>query len=335
MAEIQLLHTGQLRCWDRQGREIPCAGSGHDGELRVGWPIPSPRFRLLDREQVEDLATGLVWVRSGTISDFPCSWQEALDFVAEMNRSGYGGHSDWRLPNRREMRSLFSYQARRPALEPDHPFVDLFSGWYWTSTTAAINPGYAWYVHLEGVRMFYGRKDESWFFMPVRGVTERLPATGQRLCYDAQGRVIPCQGTGQDGELRMGRQWPEPRFRQSPEGVLDRLTGLVWFPRGDLAQGPVTWEEALEMVRRLNARSPGDRRPWRLPNINELESLVDASRHSPALPQGHPFEGVQEVYWSSTTSFFETDWAWALYLRKGACGVGFKANREFFVWPVR
>jgi hypothetical protein len=74
---------------------------------------------------------------------------------------------------------------------------------------------------------------------------------------------------------------------------------------------------------------------WRLPNINELESLVDASAHTPALPLDHPFTGLNDGYWSSTTSFFEPDWAYVLYLNKGAVGVGFKPGAEFYVWPVR
>ncbi|HHD64762.1 MAG TPA: DUF1566 domain-containing protein, partial [Desulfobulbaceae bacterium] len=43
---------------------------------------------------------------------------------------------------------------------------------------------------------------------------------------------------------------------------------------------------------------------------------------------------LQEGYWSSTTSFFETDWAWVLYMKKGACGVGYKPDATFHVWPV-
>jgi hypothetical protein len=73
-------------------------------------------------------------------------------------------------------------------------------------------------------------------------------------------------------------------------------------------------------VEGLNQKANGTR--WRLPNINELESLVDCGRHNPALPSGHPFTDVREGYWSSTTSRFEPDWAWALYLKKGAIGVG-------------
>ncbi|RLC11538.1 MAG: hypothetical protein DRI24_18650 [Deltaproteobacteria bacterium] len=72
-----------------------------------------------------------------------------------------------------------------------------------------------------------------------------------------------------------------------------------------------------------------------MPNIRELESLTYIGSHSPALPPGHPFEAVQEYYWTSTTSTFEPTYAWVLYMVDGAVGVGFKTNSDFFVWPVR
>jgi hypothetical protein len=52
-------------------------------------------------------------------------------------------------------------------------------------------------------------------------------------------------------------------------------------------------------------RDAGGNLQWRLPSINELETLVDCSRHNPALPDGNPFTHVRDGYWSSTTSIFE------------------------------
>src|SRR5262249_3362598 len=42
---------------------------------------------------------------------------------------------------------------------------------------------------------------------------------------------------------------------------------------------------------------------WRMPNANELESLVDVSQFNPALSANHPFTNVNlnRAYWSSTT----------------------------------
>ena len=329
-----VLHTGQTRCWDASGREIPCRGTGQDGEWQRGAPWPAERF-VVRGEVVTDGLTGLHWCRDATVGTFPCTWAEAFALIDGLNRERHGGRDDWRLPNRNELRSLMSYQARKPALAEGHPFVNVFLGWYWTSTTAAISPAYAWAVHLEGARMFYGRKDQEYLCWPVCGAGNGLlPHTGQRRCVDAGGVVVDCRGLGQDGELQTGAPWPEPRFTVTGEVVRDRLTGLAWARRADPGGEPVAWQEALDRVSAWNDEHGTAQLVWRLPTINELASLVDCDAHSPALPDGHPFIGLQDGYWSATTSFFECDWAWVLYLDKGACGVGHKPGRTFFLWPV-
>lgn len=333
-ARTGFVQTGQVRCYDTAGREVPCTGTGQDAEFCNGLPWPQERFELR-AELVLDSLTGLMWSRDANFAQFPLTWQEALDFVARMNRKAVFGFSDWRLPNRCELRSLLSHQTKKPALPDPHPFVNIFLGWYWTSTSAAINPAYAWYIHMEGARMFCGRKDQYYLLWPVRGEGAGvLPATGQKSCFDSDGLEVACAGTGQNGDLRQGRAWPEPRFFLQDETVSDRLTGLRWLRKADLGGDTVSWFDALDLVRGLNCvRGFGVSR-WRRPNINELKSLVDCATFGPALPGGHPLEHVREAYWSSTTSVFEPDWAWALYLHKGAVGVGYKHGSHFSAWAV-
>jgi len=279
--------------------------------------------------------TDLIWTQNANISTFPCTWQESYERITELNQQQYGTYNDWRLPNRNELRSLVSYQTKKPALPEGHPFINIFLGWYWTSTTATIHPAYAWSVHFEGARMFYGGKEQYQLFWPVRGIgNTHLPATGQSCCYDALGSKIDCSGSGQDGALQLGHDWPRHRFINKSDIVLDQLTGLGWIRNCDISKGPLNWQQAMDVIKTINKTSLTGIDQWRLPTINELASLTDCSRHSPALPSGHPFIGFQDGYWSSTTSFFETDWAWVLYLNKGACGVGHKPGKTFFVWPV-
>ena len=332
MAPQHFLQSGQRTCHDEAGYEVPCAGSGQDAALAMGVPWPQPRFRVQET-LVTDLLSGLTWCRDANLAEFPLTWQEALNFVAGMNRDQRFGHADWRMPNRRELRSLISLQTKRPALPESHPFTHVFDGWYWTSTTAAISPAHAWYVALDGARMFYGGKDQSFMLWPVRdrGFAV-IPRTGQSLCYDAAGVPIACAASGQDGEFRLGAPWPEPRFELNADHVLDSLTKLLWQRNANLTSQPVIWREALAAVAALNAT--GTPQTWRLPNINELESLVDCATHSPALSTGHPFSSVQDIYWSSSTSLYEPDWAWALYMGKGATGIGQKRFAQFSVWAV-
>jgi hypothetical protein len=168
---------------------------------------------------------------------------------------------------------------------------------------------------------------------PVRSkANQAIARTGQTRCYDGEGRPIPCENSGQDGEYRSGIVWPKPRFITNDSGVLDCLTGCRWSRCADLADGPVTWCEAIAAVTDL--RRASDNAGWRLPNINELESLVDCAYAAPALSPDLPFTAVRDVYWSATTSHYEPDWSWALYLDKGAVGVGQKRFSRFHVWAV-
>lgn len=326
--------TGQRLCYDEQGRTIDCSDTGQDAALCLGNAWPDPRFEIHTQTAL-DRRTNLVWPRNANLFDYPVTWPEALELIEHMNHEQALGFADWRLPNRGEMLSLIDYQTKKPPLPKGHPFHGVILNWYWTSTSAAIHPGYAWHVHMEGARTFYGRKDQYALTWPVRGgKPDRLRQTGQAACYDTQGRMVPCSGTGQDGEFRFGLPWPAPRFEVHGKVAHDRLTGLFWMTKANVAEESMSWQQALSLVEGLRNRRAGKRADWRVPNILELESLVDCSAHNPALPTGHPFFEVQEAYWSSTTSFFETDWAWVLYLHKGALGVGFKAKREFAVWPV-
>ncbi len=191
-----------------------------------------------------------------------------------------------------------------------------------------------------------------------------LPRTGQSACYDAVGAVIPCDGTGQDGDKRAGAPWPSPRFTDNGNGtVSDDLTGLIWLKDADCTDtvggiardgGPIDWASALAWCNRLSSgkcgltdnSAAGD---WRLPNIVELRSLVDYSRHDPALPAGHPFVNVRSIwYWSSTTNPVYTAGAYNVGMSRGSVHVGGKSPAAFGagrvenkrdarlgVWPVR
>src|SRR5205809_4997267 len=59
-----------------------------------------------------------------------------------------------------------------------------------------------------------------------RGGACQLPVTGQTTCWDGSGNVIPCAGTGQDGELRKGA--PLAYVDEGDGTVTDVNTGLMW-----------------------------------------------------------------------------------------------------------
>lgn len=332
-----IIKTDQWRCYDPDGKLTPCLHSVQDGAARAGAAWPQPRFSDCG-ETVVDHLTGLMWSKDAAPSEFPLMWWEALAFVDDMNGRRAYGCTDWRLPNRTELFSLVSHVKINPSLPEGHPFINVFSGYYWTATTCNRLPRQAWYVHLGGARVFKGMKYGSYMVWPVRNEGEgsvELPRSGQQACYDESGNVISCTHLGQDGALQIGSEWPEPRFVERDQVLLDRLTGVIWTPKASCTFEAVNWGSALETIQAMNADKAYGYGDWRLPNIRELESLADMGCHCPALPFEHPFKGVQRYYWSSTTSTYDPRYAWVLYMEDGAVGVGYKQRSDFFVWAVR
>jgi hypothetical protein len=145
--------------------------------------------------------------------------------------------------------------------------------------------------------------------------------------------------TGDDGDLEKGFVWPNPRFTDNgDETVTDNLTGLIWLKNASRF-GSKTWSNALNDCNTLaddgtnltDGSSAGD---WRLPNVKELQSLIDCSNFDPCLPDGHPFSGVSVNYWSSTTRANYPYVAWFAYLSYGGVYYDDKDD-NFYVWPVR
>ena len=150
---------------------------GDDGELRKGAPWPVPRFLSINLTSL-DYLTGLVWATNadtpphGTCTGGIKTWYEALEYIECLNSHNYGGSSDWRLPNRKELFSLIDRSQMGPPLPPHHPFVDVqFGGHgnYWTSTTYAYQTSKAWVVSMRFAWLDPLDKTSNAWVWPVRG----------------------------------------------------------------------------------------------------------------------------------------------------------------------
>ena len=176
----QLWKTGQTNCYDASGNVTNCAGTGQDGEIRTGVSWPSPRFTDHGDGTVTDNLTGLTWTKNTNLPGESKTWQEALNYVAGMNAGTYQnfGYTDWRLPNRKELFSLFDHSQYNPALPFGYPFTNVQSIPYWSSTTYYNDAGAtnnAWIVSLEGLGNGGIYKSQPYYVWPVRGgITESL-----------------------------------------------------------------------------------------------------------------------------------------------------------------
>jgi len=145
---------------------------------------------------------------------------------------------------------------------------------------------------------------------------------------------------GDDGDLQMGVPWPDPRFNDNEDGtVTDNLTGLIWLKNANCF-GKRSWSKSLSDCNSLASGNcgltdgsvAGD---WRLPNVKELLSLIDYGKNypDPGLPSGHPFLGIQYVYWSSNT-FEYTGLPWYV-TTSGSLESVQDYDMCISVWPVR
>jgi hypothetical protein len=351
--------TGQTSCWDTGGVKIACAGTGQDGDIRAGVEWPDPRFTDNMDGTIRDNLTGLIWLR-----DANCfgrrTWAQALEDANTLSTGecglmdgSLGG--DWRLPNVLELASLFDFENAGPALPPGHPFINVSTtqdSAYWSSTTLAGFSTTAWGADFVSGGLNLDVKTISQFVLPVRSqaagemAPAPVPQTGQTTCWDSAGVQIACAGTGQDGDIRAGVEWPDPRFTEDVNGTItDNLTGLIWLKDANCF-GRRTWTQALEDANTLSAGECGLRdgsRPmdWRLPNLHELMSLFDFENFGPALPPGHPFPNIQQgtentTYWSSTTLAFTPGVsAWRVNFTPGPVSFGGKFGGSSFLTAVR
>jgi hypothetical protein len=156
----------------------------------------------------------------------------------------------------------------------------------------------------------------SWHFSggpaPVPPCGGPLPATGQKRCFTTSGVEIGCADPfhpGQDGSSQLGCP-REGRFVVvDEETVADTCLGLLWKRRPIDRNGDgfldynidgYTWQEALQHCTRLGEG-------WRLPNVMELQSLVDYGEMATLDPQLFPIRhtpGLQRWHgeWTSTSN---------------------------------
>jgi cysteine-rich repeat protein len=177
--------TDQTTCWNSENSVIPCTGTGQDGDTQAGATLAY----VVDNVNgtITDENTGLMWEKlsdDGTIHDRDntYTWDSAFAVkIATLNAGGgFAGHTDWRVPNIKELQSILNYQNVDPAVSaafntsctPDCTLTSCSctrSDYYWSSSSLGYSPGRAWYVHFYygGDSPYY--KTYGYYVRAVRG----------------------------------------------------------------------------------------------------------------------------------------------------------------------
>ena len=164
-------HAQPAETW-RTGQTTSYA-AGDDGALERGVAWPVPRFTDNGDGTVTDNLTKLIWLKNANCSGQK-TWQQALSYcntlasgLCSLTDGSVAG--DWRLPNRKELFSLIDHSCHADALPQGHPFTNVQSTWYWSSSTYANDTNRAWQVFMQLGNIGSSYKSNDTYVWPVRG----------------------------------------------------------------------------------------------------------------------------------------------------------------------
>lgn len=303
-----IVDSGQKSFFD-DGKEIdaPAEGAAFYGQ-DAHFAGNQPSYTDHGDGTVTDHVTGLTWQKSpdtnrdGKIdASDKMTYAEALDGASDLM---LGGFDDWRLPSIKELYSLILFSGVDPSGYNSNdtdgliPFIDTdYFDFAYGDTDAGeriIDAQYASstkYVDeaenlLFGVNFADGR---------IKGYGLQHPQIGEKTFF-----VIYVRG----------ENYGQNHFVHNGDGTIsDEATGLMWM-EADSGEG-MNWEEALSYADSQRLAGYDD---WRLPNVKELQSILDYSR-SPGTSNSAAIDPLFSctsitneagqadygAYWSSTT----------------------------------
>ena len=278
-----VVDTMQTNCYNTSGAtNAPAAGQafyGQDGQVFGN----QSSFTLSgDGKTVRDNNTGLTWMRSPNLTLTPPVKANRMVFtnipawVATVNAANWGGFTDWRLPTLKELYSLFDCSGTDPSSYSGSdtsvltPFINtnyflfaygntalgerLIDQQYASSTTFIFDPSESGYEKDFGVNFSDGR---------IKGYDETDVLSHTLKTYYVQ-------------LVRSGTNYGVNNFTNNGDGtVTDLATGLMWS-RTDNGSG-VLWSNALAWVQAMNTSNYLGHNDWRMPNVKELQSIVNYS----------------------------------------------------------
>ena len=259
--------TGQEKCFSKNA-EITCPASesedyfGQDAQYSF---CKEQSFEIVTADngekKVVDSNTKLEWTHT--------VWKDSkqTEAVTRCEELSYAGHDDWRLPEPQELLTIVDSSRMEPPIDPEY-FPDVTTAIYSTKKgTAATSAFYNLTTNGFLVYTSYNTTVYNYNVICVRG--EALPAANYTTTT-VEGKDV----------------------------VTDTTTGLMWQKTYSTT---MNWQNALKYCETGEGSNYAGYTDWRMPNRNELASLLDFTKTSSPYTN---FPGItnSQTLWSSTTA---------------------------------
>jgi len=279
--------TGQTDCYNANGSIITCPNSnsafyGQDAQYQGN----AMNYTDNGNGTVTDNNTGLLWEQAHHATRL--SFYDAEAVCESLN---LGGHTGWRLPNLKELFSLADFTGNQHAgqyyldndyfdLEPPDVIDD--NDQFSTHTVQMMGQTWSSIIYT-GDHWNNPNMEAAFFFNFLDGHIKQAPTTSDtELFY----RCV------------YGNEYGANDFIiNDDDTVTDQSTGLIWQHQDDGIGRD--WQDSLAYCEGLELAGQTD---WRLPNIKELQTIVDYTRSDPAIdPTVFTLIDSEGWFWSSTT----------------------------------
>jgi hypothetical protein len=310
-----IVDTAQSTYWNNKGIEITKPGQseaycGQDAQYENN----TPSYKDNGNGTITDNVTGLMWTQTPDLNaDGTIDSKDKLTLSqAASGASGVkiGGYTDWRLPTIKELYSLINFNGVDGKINDStnsKPFIDTnyFKFGYGDTNagertidaqvatqTIYVDNTFIGFQTMFGVNFADGR---------IKGYPTTISMTS---IFESKFYVFYVRGN---------KAYGVNYFQDNNDKtVKDLATNLMWS-QNDSGIG-MDWGQALQWVQEKNAENYLGHNDWRLPNIKELQSIVDYSRslgitNSAAIDSIFNTTKIKNengaedygYYWSSTT----------------------------------
>ena len=283
---------------------------------------------------VVDNATGLMWHQNG--SNEHMIWNDARDWVKKLNKGGYAGFRDWRLPTLEEASSLLESSKRIG----DKYIAPLFSNKQisiWTGDKYGLKG--TWVIYFIDGHVGWEYIRNYIFVRPVRSLIRKLeppvvksPVTiHKKPAFDNVASInlrsfyknlsVSQVQSMSNISIRKKNKWGFNGYStinhkynlkeiSGDKVVVDNVTSLMWHQNG--SNEHMIWNDAWDWVKKLNKEGYAGHHDWRLPTLEEASSLLESIEKDSYFGIDRIFSNQQISLW--TGDEYDSEGAWSVHI---------------------